>query len=556
MSLPFSIFKLFTSKQRIIITIALVVAGISGIFLLLHGIALVTVVAPASGGTYTEGIVGQPSFINPVLAKDGTPDKDLTTLVFASLTDMAASVKHDDDYTVWNVRLKDGAVWSDNTPITSDDVIFTIQRIQNPDTASPLLTDWQHISVERVSEREVKFTLPNAYSLFADNVLSQLRPIPKKLFADISPSNTILSVYNLEPVGSGPYTYQHLEKRKDGFISSYTLKANRSYEPIGHVPYITTFVIKFYENEHNLVAAYNIGAISGFYTSQSDIRSRLRINSHIYNVPTTKYFALFLNQDANPLLADAAVRTALSLAVDKQRIVSDIFNNSAIISDGPLPPTLDYYDSGVEQTWSHDANRALNILAEAGWTTDQDSHLLVHKSGNQTVPLSITITTPDIATLDAIADHIADNWKSIGVDVQVKKIDPTLINDEVIKTRNYETLLFGNILSQVPDLFSFWHSSERFYPGLNLALYDNASVDRAIESLRAQDPNSDAYRNKLDALQEVIATDVPAIFLISPRHFYVVRHNIDGVLIGRIALPNDRFANIQNWYVKTQRSFR
>ena len=116
--------------------------------------------------------------------------------------------------------------------------------------------------------------------------------------------------------------------------------------------------------------------------------------------------------------------------------------------------------------------------------------------------------------------------------------------------------MFGNILSQTPDLFSFWHSSERFYPGLNLALYDDASVDQAIESLRSRDPNSVAYRSQLDALQEAIATDVPAIFLVSPRHFYVVRHNINGILIGRIALPNDRFANVQNWYVKTQRSFR
>jgi len=556
MSVPFSIFKLFSRRQRIVISIALVVAFVSGIFLLLHGITLITVVNPASGGTYTEGVIGQPSFINPILAKDGTPDKDLVTLLFASLTDMATSIKHNNDYTVWNIRLKKGAVWSDNTPITSDDVIFTIQRIQNPDTASPMLTDWQHISVERISELEIQFSLPNSYSLFKENILAQFRPIPKKLFADISPSNTILSVYNLEPVGSGPYTYQHLDKRKDGFITSYTMKANRYYDAIGHIPYINTFAVKFYKNDRDLTAAYNIGDINGFYTAKSDIQSQLRINSHVYNIPTTKYFALFLNQDANPLLEDVAVRTALSLAVDKKRIVADVFENGAIISDGPLPPTLDYYNSEVEKTWNYDTARALDILAEAGWTTNQDTNILEHKSGTKIVPLSITITTPDIATLDAIANHIANNWKSIGIDVQVKKVDPTLINNDVIKTRNYEALLFGNILSQTPDLFSFWHSSERFYPGLNLSLYDNSSVDHAIESLRSKDPNSTSYRDTLNALQEVIATDIPAIFLVSPRHFYVVRHNINGILVGRIALPNDRFADVQNWYVKTQRSFR
>ncbi len=547
--------RTLSSSERIVFAVVFVVFVLSGIFLSIHAISTITVIHPAYGGTYTEGIVGQPSFINPVLAKNGTPDKDLVMLLFANIPTLAESIKHDKDFRIWTIRIKEGAQWHDGTPITSDDIIFTIQTIQNPDTLSPLFSDWQHISVTRTSEREIRFELLSSYSLF-ETLLAELRPIPKKLFADLSPANFRLSLYNLEPIGSGPYYYTQLEKRKDGFIEGYRFGNFDAYERIASLPYIDTIKIKFYENDQKLLQAYNIGVISGFHTPLHDNLDNIRLNSRIIEIPTTKYFALFLNENANPLLASATIRQALSYATNKERIIKDVFDGTAITTNGPIPPTMPSYSKEISQYWEYDRSLAEEFLAEQGWEKNPETGLLEISDGNEAIRLAITIASPNIPQLEHIARLIVQDWQAIGIDATLNLIDPTIINEKAIKTRNYDALMFGNILSSQPDLFSFWHSSERFYPGLNLALYQDDTVDEIIQEIRTLAVDSEERAELLDILQAIIAQDIPAIFLVSPKHFYVTKQTIPGITIDRITLPNDRFNNITDWFIKTRRSFR
>lgn len=554
-SLVRHIIRSFSFTQRIIFFVALAMVIVSGGFLITHGIRAITILQPERGGSFTEGIVGQPSFINPVLAKNGTPDKDLTMLLFANIPTIAESIKHDNEYKTWNVRIKEGVLWHDNTPITSDDIIFTVQAIQNPDTLSPLFADWQNISVTRISEREVQFQLLNSYSLFED-LLKELRPIPKKLFADLSAANFRLSLYNLEPIGSGPYQYQQLEKRRDGFIEGYEFHTFQGYSRVGTSPYITTFRIQFYENEQKLLNAYNLGLIQGFHTALPSLYDEVAINSQRIDIPTTKYYAVFFNKNANSLLASQTIREALSLATDKERIIRDVFNQTALISNGPIPPTMKSYTKEVDALWEYNPTKAEELIKTQGWEKDEQTGIFFQPSGDQIVELSLTLSVPDIPQLDHIAQLIKQDWQRVGVAVDIRKVDPTILNEDVISTRNYEALLFGNILSLTPDLFSFWHSSERFYPGLNLSLYQNEDVDDIITSIRTLQPGSADRLAKLEELQLLIAQDAPAIFLASPRHFYIARYNIPGIIIDTIELPDDRFAHIEEWFVKTSRTFR
>ena len=127
--------------------------------------------------------------------------------------------------------------------------------------------------------------------------------------------------------------------------------------------------------------------------------------------------------------------------------------------------------------------------------------------------------------------------------------------NEVIKTRNYQAVVFGNILRGNSDVFSFWHSSERFYPGLNLAIYSNKKVDNLLESIR-KDFNLESRKTNLSKLQQLIYEDKPAIFLFSPNYIYAAPKNLGGLELKLAITPSDRFEKVNEWYLRTARMFK
>lgn len=546
-------FHLLGRRERVALFGASVIVLLTGPILFFHFIETATAIVPAYGGTYTEGIVGQPGFINPVLARPGTPDQDITSLIFASITDLAESIKHNDTMTSWNVRIKDGAQWQDGTPITSDDIIFTIRTIQNKDATSPSQADWQNITASRVSEREIAFQMPTPYSFFSA-LLSQTRPIPKKIFADIDPANLRRSSYNLQPLGSGAYAFADLGKRPDGFITSYTITRSNTYATIGQRPYIQTIEFKFFQNDQALTDSFNLGQIDGFGTFDPSLLDALRIKPIARSIPTGKYYAIFFNQDARATWKDPAIRSALTMGINRQDLINHVMRGNAQPLYGPIPPAVLSQFGLTDQSLAtpFDPQQAKDMIASAGWKQDPQTNVWIKKTGKTTDTLTVTITTADTFPLRDIARVIQQNWSTIGVSTTIVLADPATMNDGVIKPRNYELLLFGNIVTAQPDIFSFWHSSQQFDPGLNFALYQNPSADNLMTKLRATtQPN--VFSSTLNSLETTIAKDQAAIFLISPDYLYITSERFSGITIPFVALPADRFASIASWYAATTR---
>ena len=548
-----SIIQTFSRTERAWAVIALILAIISGIYILVVFVNKVTYIAPASGGTYTEGVVGQVAFVNPVLAREGTPDEDVVSLTFANMLDLAESIKPSNNFQTWNVRLKEGVQWQDGSPITSDDVIFTVQTIKNPDTGSPLAHDWQNITPTYISAREVQFQLTSPYAPF-ENLLRQLRPIPKKLFADISPANIKLSAYNLQPIGSGPFAYKALTERNDGFITAYALTRNALYATIGQRPYLSGITINFFENEQKLLQAFNMGIIDGFGTSDPLVAHGIQINAEVHLVPMMKYYAVFFNQNADPALADSAVRNALNAAIDRQKIITDVFKGKATPEQGPVPLLANDASSTPQLAGQSATTTVQNILTQGGWVMGNGGWQKTTKSG--TLELAPTLTVPNVPILMNLAQELKDEWQAAGITVTIQSVDPTTLQDTLIKTRNYSMLLFGNVLLANPDLFNFWSSTQSYYPGLNLSLYSNSTVDALIQSLKQMPSPSSVRTQTLQTLSDTIVRDMPAIFLVSPQYLYVTRMGMNGITIPTISLPEDRFNNAASWYIHTRRIFK
>ena len=126
------------------------------------------------------------------------------------------------------------------------------------------------------------------------------------------------------------------------------------------------------------------------------------------------------------------------------------------------------------------------------------------------------------------------------------------LNQNVIRPRQYDSLLFGEIVGRELDLFAFWHSSQRNDPGLNIALYTSKDADKYLQIARG----SSDEKVRLDAFEKFAAitrAEIPAIFLYSPDFIYVVPKKLGGVELGLVTTPSERFMGVNRWYLETDR---
>ncbi|GEM_PF-1506948 len=541
-------FSSFSRKEIILFLTAAIFFVASSVLLTVALVDEYTIQTPGSGGELKEGVVGQISLINPILAQDNTPDGDITALVFANIPTIAESIKYSDDFKTWNVRIKEGAQWHNGTAITSDDIIFTIQTVKNPQTSSPLFDVWKNISVQRISEREVEFQLLDSYALF-ENILRELRPVPKQLFADIAPANIKLSVYNLRPLGSGPYTYKELTKRDDGFISSYTLSAADTFTYTENSPLIKTLTFVFFENDSQRINAFNSGVITSLGTFDPEVIESISIKKNVYDIATRRYYALFFNTTAYGTQISQSLRENLIHSIDSQAIITDVFNSHADSIRGPLDSIIPPKEQSPSITINFEES-----LSEAGWEKRDDTW--GRMNGETWEEFSPTITVPDTPLLTRTAHLIASQWKQYGIAARVAVVDPQILSDDILPSRNYEVLLFGNILLKNPDLSSFWHSNEIFHPGQNFSLLKDNTLDTLLAELKRSYPDTQEYTDLLSGINEQIQSHAPAAFLLSPYYLYITSPQIPTPLFPqKISFTHDRFEYITSWYVKTTRTF-
>lgn len=543
------VLKSFTKNERYIFIGSLIIFFVSLFFWGLLSFYNLTVESPARGGRYREGIVGQPTTLNPLIVGSNDVDRDLTELLFADLTELAESIKLSDDDKSWTITLKPDLRWSDDKPLTTADVLFTLETIQNPDSQSPAFATWQGVVGERLSEKEIRLSLKNSYAFFRDN-LARLKIVPRHIFGNIPPSNLRLSNYNLEPVGSGAYKFAGYEKQKDGFIKRYELEINKNYA--GNQPYLENFELIFFNNENEALSAFNRKEIDGLGGLHPQKTSALKLGHKIYTINVPRYYAIFLNQSTHPALKEKAVRQALSDVIDRNAMIAKLFESQALAIDGPIPPIIEGYAPDNFGIATNTAAIA-EALEKAGWKINDEGVREKTISRNK-VRLEFSISVPQVDFLITAAEEIKNYWQEIGVN-----LNPTVLTiaeaNEAIKTRNYSLLIFGNTLRGNADAFSFWHSSERFHPGLNLSIYNSKTADNLLEAIR-QDFNSETRNQKLAKLQSTIRQDLPAIFLFSPSYIYAAPRGLKGLDINTLVTSSDRFAAVAEWHLKTSRKLR
>ena len=465
--------------------------------------------------------------------------------------DLAESHSVSEDGLTYIFKLRNDGEFHDGEAVTSRDIVFTVKKVQDAVLKSPKRASWEGVKVEPISEYEVRFTLEQPYAPFLEN--TTLGILPEHIWSDADSEQFTFSQFNIEPVGSGPYRISKIKRDESGIPVFYELKSFSQYT-LGK-PNISSIIVRFYPNENQLVDAYINKEISSFNSVTSKNLALVELNTkslRIERVSLPRIFAVFFNQNQAPVLSNKEVREALNITLDRKQLIKEVLNNNGTPISGPIPPGIIKPLSVPFLAESDIApkSKAIKLLEKNKWKINEDTGIFERKTKEGVETLAFSLATSDVPELKAAAQIIAQEWNSIGADVDLKIFETGDLNQNVIRPRKYDALFFGEIVGRELDLFAFWHSSQRNDPGLNIALYANITADKLLEDARTIADYSQRLTKYAEFEQE-IARDIPAIFVYSPDFIYIVPENINGLELGSVTTPSERFLNIYEWYIET-----
>lgn len=501
-----------------------------------------------SGGVYVEGVIGNISTLNPLLAAS-EPEQAASRLLFSSLynydvtgalhTDLAESMTVKDDK-VYTIKLRN-AVWHDGKKLTAEDVVYTINLIKNPQVRSPLRVNWLDISARAIDDSTVEFMLPAVYAGFSHALTFPV--IPKHILQSVSPSSMREADFSSNPVGSGPFAVKRVQT-SESTSSTDVVRMEPNTKYYGAVSTLSRLELRAYGNESLLVKAVNSGevsAASGLSLSAAD-----NIKSKQYS---TKHWLLnkgvyLLMNNRSQTLQDARVRQALRYATDTSSIRTTVGDNVARLDTPILQSQI---GQKLPAAPDYNLDKAKALLKEAGWTYNQGQW-----KGKDGRPLAVAVTTSSGRDeYKKIVDALKQQWSKLGVDVQLREIDTssttTSFVQSVLQPRDYDALLYELELGADPDVFAYWHSSQASASGYNFANYSNRTVDNDLVGGRSR-TNSALRAAKYIQFVNQWLNDAPAIGLYQSVGSYVLNNGASIVEPrGSLNTMNDRYADVTTW---------
>lgn len=615
--------KILSTKEFIFLSLSLTLFVVGTVWLSLNVTKRYRTETPKVAGEYVEGVVGSPYLLNPIFSVNDV-DVDIVKLVYSGLLrydntqrlvpDLAAKYEINEDKTQYTFYLRQDVVWHDGEPFTADDVVFTFDTAKEPDSGSPLLVSFQGVTVEKIDDFTVKFTLGEQFSSFLSGLTVGI--IPEHIWRSIPLDQMRLTKRNLQPIGTGPFSFKSLVKDDNGFIKQVELENFEKY--YREVPFIKNFTFLFfteYEGSQGVVDALREQKVDGLNFVPFRLREKIkRKHINLYTLQLPQYSALFFNDSRNSALEDKDVRLALAQALDKERIVGETLSNEGKIVNGPILEGFPGFNGNIEKTeysveksnelldkeWvrvsadeyrnelkeklleeraksldvetDQTSSSTLEEDVENSTSTEQvseelseevdkvidatlDESQLFYRKNKDGVLLEIDLVSADTPEYKHVTELVAGYWQSVGVKTNTTLVPSKDISREVLRERNYDVLLYGVIIGEDPDQYAFWHSSQVGHPGLNLSGLESRQVDELLEEIRGLD-DEEQVAQKYSELQNKILEEIPAIFLYTPTYTYALSDKIKGFNVERISHPSDRFSQVAQWYIKTRSSWK
>jgi peptide/nickel transport system substrate-binding protein len=508
--------------------------------------------APRSGGTFVEGVVGQLGSLNPLYGAATAGSNDLDALLFEPLVRvlpsgsvqgrLASHWEVSPDGRTYSFTIRPNARWSDGTPVTADDVVFTVRTVQDPQFPGTVLNQsWKDIIATAVDPNQVRFALPGHNAGFLAN-LELLVIEPGHLLAGKPMAELASASPNLNPVGTGPFR----------LVANLGDRIQLERNPFAwRRPWLDTMTIRSFPSQSAALDALDRGQIDGLanLTPSGAAQEQANKQVSVLTASTYQYAELLLNLKSDePYFQDVKVRQAIAKAIDRTAIIFDVLGGQAVPDDGPIPRSIGWaYDSAAQQP-GYDPTGAGKLLDDAGWTLVNG----IRTKGTVTLSFGLTVSS-DVPPYERVAAKIADQLAQVGIIAEVRPVTTASLIHDYLNPRTFDMTLTAFDNGPDPDVYTFWHSSQSHPGGFN---FSGMKKDVFIDS------DLEAGRNTLDltarakaymTFQEDFAKEIPAVFLYSPRYVMAISRRFHGVRIDSAVEPEERYAYVSDWYYEVGR---
>jgi peptide/nickel transport system substrate-binding protein len=524
-------------------------------------------VEPAQGGIYTEAMAGSPHWLNPVLdlGSANPVERDLDRLIFSGLTRFDSLGRPAPDLAHWTVSadqltyqfiLKPNLTWQDGEALTSDDVAFTLGLLQDPAFPGPADIGklWQSVHINVVSPQVIELVLPEPFAPFLDYTTVGI--LPKHLLTGITAATLSQQPFNQKPVGSGPFAFGHWLRSDGSSLGGVVLNSFADY--YGQAPKLNQIQFTFYADAAAAFAAYQNGKALGISRIEvPQLAQALKMPQlGIYTAQRPEYSLIYLNLRSNdlPFFKDKRVRQAMLQSLNREAMVADVLKGQAIVANSPVLPGSWAYNPNLP-TQAYDPSQAADALTGAGWVLPQGAveGTPSYVRQKDSVPFQFTLLAPNDPTHLAVAHSAQTTWAAVGISVTVTAVDPASLLSQVLAPRAFQAVLADLNLSRTPDPdpYPLWHETQ-VESGQNYGGFSDRVTSEYLEQARTT-VDLEARARRYQAFQARFADQVPALLLYYPVYNYGVDTQVQGVQIGFLTEPSDRFNNVADWSVLTKR---
>ncbi len=533
--------------------------------------------------TLIEGVVtGKAglSRINPLIPTNNQLEVDLSKLIYHGLVNVDSSGKvHGVLADRWEAvgdtgkefvfYLREDILWHDERQFSADDVIATfdilksIANEKDSGMASKYTEASENMKIEKVDQNTVRFRLKDVNPTFFEDISFGI--LPKHILDQVSLSTFSWADFNLNPIGTGPYIFSSYKK------NVLTLQANPNY--FDGVAKVDRIKMNLYETGDEAVDALKSGTIHMLADPSSKIIENLKSWNNIKTILSTplyrRYWALYFNlkQGGPDIFNDQTVRQAISSAIRREEII-DAIDTAGEEAMGPIPKNSWAYNEDAKR-YRYNLKRANRMLTSAGWKRKAiDEKIVREKEGKF---LRFKLSYLDKYDREVTARSIQEDLEKIGVVVELDPRSTSDLNEALIATRNFETVLYGVETPIDPDRIRLWHSKAIEYPGLNISSYKSeesgavigdsqnierinlvdAALENAISTIDREKRNGEGgisigyYK-----FQEILMEECPAVFLYHPVFVTVIHSRVKGVDLSDMTSPEDRYLNVTDWYIE------
>ncbi len=490
-------------------------------------------VTPRRGGELVIPMSASPKSAHPLYLQE-TAMVNLYWLIFEPLialdennlpeSCLADSWEYDGEQGIFIIKIRSGVQWhGERGEVTAGDVVFTLNQI---------LSDQESIYNKQVSQYIEEVSMGDLYTvlitprtasyalLYSLNVPIIPQSYYQNLAADTSAS----------PIGSGPYAVLEADM---GQASGMTLGINEKWWK--KQPYIEIIRARGYADNDSALAAFERGELDCVYTDRltADMYA-MKEDVQAMSYPSYYYDFLAVNLEREPL-GERAVRQAISYAIDRKSIVSNIYLDHAVLSETPFMPGTALNDTSAVR-YDYSLSAAEELLDSAGWLLNEEGKRV--KDGKTLEIEIVTLENTDNPVKKDTASAIARQLELAGVTVKVTALEREEL-DKRAAEKNYDLLLTQAYLSGSPDM-RFMYAGEG-----NISGYSSPELDKLLEAVDNQ-PQRKEFFEALYALHRAMAEELPHIGLFFQTQTLLYR---TGVYPSGLNRDLNVFSGIDKWFI-------